>query len=422
MQAMSRLYFPHMVEKLICLLGCWCMGSAVGLAQAFVLYNTGAEENGDFQASGGVCLMGGASESDEAMVWFLERAGGGDVVVLRTSGSDGYNDYMFNDLGVNIHRVTTVVCQSVSASYNEDVLTLVEGAEAIWFAGGDQSTYHNYWQGTPLNEAINDALTQRNVVVGGTSAGMAILGGLRFTAQNGTVNSGEALDNPYNPDMTLDNSPFLDVPLLANTFTDTHFDSPDRRGRLFTFLARAAQDWGISATAIACDEYTAVCIGETGLARVFGGAPQYNDNAYILTVNCELDVAAPEVCNSGQPLTWDQGQAAVNVWRAQGTVSGTPSYNLVGYPTSDGGFWERWWAVDGTFSTEDVEGDFPCAFNPSSPCTFDLDMDGLIATSDVMLLLSEFGCHSECTFNVDGDSSVGVSDVLALLGQFGETC
>ena len=37
--------------------------------------------------------MGGASENDAAMAWFLERAGGGDVLVLRASGSDGYNDY-----------------------------------------------------------------------------------------------------------------------------------------------------------------------------------------------------------------------------------------------------------------------------------------------------------------------------------------
>jgi hypothetical protein len=43
----------------------------------------------------GTVLMGGASENDNAMRWFLERAGGGDVLVLRTSGEDGYNDYFF---------------------------------------------------------------------------------------------------------------------------------------------------------------------------------------------------------------------------------------------------------------------------------------------------------------------------------------
>ena len=156
-------------------------------AQGYTVYNTGATEDGAFEASGGVCLMGGASENDEGMTWFLERAGGGDVLVLRASGSDGYNDYLYSDLGVDVHRVTTVVCQSVSASSNAEVLALVEGAEAIWFAGGDQADYHQLWQNTPLNDAINEGIATRNVVVGGTSAGMAILGGLRFTAANGTV-------------------------------------------------------------------------------------------------------------------------------------------------------------------------------------------------------------------------------------------
>ncbi|MGB0248272.1 MAG: Type 1 glutamine amidotransferase-like domain-containing protein, partial [Flavobacteriales bacterium] len=200
----------------------WTISACVAQAQGYALYNTGATEDGDFQASGGVCLMGGASENDEAMAWFLERAGGGDILVLRASGSDGYNDYLYSDLGVNVNRVTTVVCQGISASSNATVLGLIEGAEGIWFAGGDQSDYHNLWQGTPLNDAINEALTERNIVIGGTSAGMAILGGLRFTAANGTVYSEEALEDPYNAYMTLDNTPFIEVPVLANTFTDTH--------------------------------------------------------------------------------------------------------------------------------------------------------------------------------------------------------
>ena len=128
-----------MSARLAFLMGFWVLGHLALHAQAFVVHNTGAEMDGEFQASGGVCLMGGSSESDDAMAWFLERAGGGDVLVLRASGSDGYNDYMFNDLGVDIHRVTTVVCQAPSASYNDAVLALVEGAEGIWFAGGDQA-------------------------------------------------------------------------------------------------------------------------------------------------------------------------------------------------------------------------------------------------------------------------------------------
>ena len=114
------------------------------------------------------------------------------MLVLRASGSDGCNDYMFNDLGVNIHRVTTVVYQAPSSAYNDEVLALVEGAGDL-VCWRRSSCLPQLVARPPLNDAINDALTQRDVVVGGTSAGMAILGRMRFTAQNGAVYTEEAL-------------------------------------------------------------------------------------------------------------------------------------------------------------------------------------------------------------------------------------
>ena len=56
------------------------------------------------------------------------------------------------------------------------------------------------------------------------------------------------------------------------------------------------------------------------------------------------------------------------------------------------------------------------------PCTEDIDGDGVIATSDVILILTEFGCSANCAFDLDGDGTVGVSDVLSVLSRFGEIC
>ena len=61
-------------------------------------------------------MLGGATEFDPAMEWFLDRASGGDILVLRASGSDDYNDYMYSDLdGVN--SVETIVFNDASASH-----------------------------------------------------------------------------------------------------------------------------------------------------------------------------------------------------------------------------------------------------------------------------------------------------------------
>lgn len=62
----------------------WMAGGTLW-GQGYAVYNTGATVDGVFDAQGGICMMGGASENDEGMAWFLERAGGGDVLVLRGS-------------------------------------------------------------------------------------------------------------------------------------------------------------------------------------------------------------------------------------------------------------------------------------------------------------------------------------------------
>lgn len=64
------------------------------IAQSYTSYFTGDVADAVVSPLGGTCMMGGATENDYAMRWFLERSGGGDILVIRASGSDGYNDYL----------------------------------------------------------------------------------------------------------------------------------------------------------------------------------------------------------------------------------------------------------------------------------------------------------------------------------------
>lgn len=317
-------------------------------AQSFTNYHTG--NTTDLQASpeGGICLMGGATENDEAMRWFLERADGGDVLVLRASGSDGYNNYFYSTLGVSLNSVETIVFNNASASNDAYVQQAVAEAEAIWFAGGDQWDYVTYWRGTAIDSLINDGIQNRNLVIGGTSAGMAIQGGYYFTAQNGTITSTSAMNNPFDTDLTVDNAPFLNNAILGDVITDTHYDNPDRKGRQMAFMARMFNDDGVMAKGIACDEYTAVCIDENGIARVYGEHPSFDDNAYFLQVNCELQDPTPEQITSGQPLLWDHGGAAVKVYAVKGTNQGSNTFDLNDWLTGSGGVWQDWSVSNGS--------------------------------------------------------------------------
>ncbi len=128
----------------------------------------------DFQA--GLVLAGGGGDNNDAMRWMLNRAGGGDVVVLCASGTDGYNSYLYTSLGVTVNSVETILVNSRNAAEDPYVAQRVRNAEALFIAGGDQYDYYLYWKDTPLMEAINFLLNEKKATVGGASAGMAILG------------------------------------------------------------------------------------------------------------------------------------------------------------------------------------------------------------------------------------------------------
>lgn len=300
-------------------------------------------------------MMGGAAEHDEAMKWFLQRCNGGDVLVLRASGSNGYNAYLYSQLHIPVHSVESIVCNNASASYDPYVQQKIMQAEGIWFAGGDQWDYVSYWRNTPIDSLINVAIQDRNIVIGGTSAGMAILGGYYFSAKNGSVTSGAALANPYTSKVTVDSTAFLNCPLLADVITDTHYDNPDRRGRHVTFLARILTDWGVEAKGIACDEYTAVCIGTDGIAHVYGDYPGSDDNAYFIQTNCEISIRHPEVCSSGNPLTWNLNGEALKVYAVKGTFAGTNTFNLMDWKSGSGGEWKNWYVNAANLSTSESD-------------------------------------------------------------------
>jgi cyanophycinase-like exopeptidase len=334
---MSRLFF------IICFVLCYAPLKAQ-VSSAYTSYFTGNDNDVQTSPTGGVCMMGGSVEDDDAMRWFLQRANGGDILVLRASGAAGYNNYFYSELGVTVNSVETIVCHNASCADEAYIHQKIAQAEAIWFAGGDQWRYVSYWRGTKIDSLINVAISERNVVIGGTSAGMAILGGFYFTAQNNTITSAAALANPFNSSLTVDSVQFIQSsPYLKEVITDTHYDNPDRKGRHVAFLARIFNDYATAAKGIACNERTAVCVSPDGIARVFGRFPQnQNHEAFFIQVNCEEANNGPETIQNGQALTWNRDGKALKVYRVKGNPEGSNTFNLNDWKTGSGGTWEHW--------------------------------------------------------------------------------
>ncbi len=313
-------------------------------AQSYQSYVTGDTSDVTTPTSGGIVLMGGATENDNAMRWFLQQSGGGDILILRASGSDGYNDYLYSELGVPVNSVQTIVTPTVTSANLPYVINKIRQAEGLWIAGGDQSNYVNFWRNTAVEAAIRYLIEVKKAPIGGTSAGMAIQGDAYFAAMNGSITSTEALQNPYDTKMTIGYHDFLNHPRLAGVITDTHYDNPDRRGRHVAFMARLVKDFGIRAYGIACEEYTAVCIDSAGIGHIFGKYPTREDYVYFMQTTCEDDFM-PELCSTGLPLHWERNQAALKVVKIPARNDGSTTFDLNDWKTSlgEGAAWGNWW-------------------------------------------------------------------------------
>jgi cyanophycinase-like exopeptidase len=223
--------------------------------------------------------------------------GGGDFVVLAASGGDQYNDYIYKLCDCD--SVETIEFADREAAFDPFVIETIRNAEAIFISGGDQSNYMKFWKDTPVMEAIN-FVAAKPAPIGGTSAGMAVLGEFVYTAMTESVTADLSLQDPYYDDITLDRE-FLQLPGMNNIITDQHLQERDRIGRTLAFMARLLQDgWTTEARAIAADRETAVHFDPvTRLATVFATADHETPYVYFMRSS-----AMPEQCTAGEPLTF----------------------------------------------------------------------------------------------------------------------
>lgn len=283
----------------------------------------------------GVVIMGGGSDVDAAFQWMISRSGGGDVVIIRATGTDAYNAYV-NRLGT-VNSVETLKIDSRKLADDDGVAQIIRNAEMLFIAGGDQSDYTGYWKGTKVMAAINYLLTEKKVPVGGTSAGAAILGNYYFSAERGGVDSPEALANPYAQRITIGREDFLRVPYLQNVITDQHFSQRDRQGRAVVFLGRIMKDWDKTPNAIAVDESTAVCIDENGMAQVVG-----RNKAFFLRTDA---AKKPEILITNSPVTWNNDAKAIHVSAITATAT-TNKFNMNTFePDNTAGLEKFWWSI-----------------------------------------------------------------------------
>ena len=243
---------------------------------------------------GSLLLVGGGGEgyndwSDTPYAWFVEQAGYGTIINIDASEvSDWYPGY-FEHLGADEASHELRIRTRTEAN-DPEIADLIRAADGIFIEGGDQWPYVENWNGTLVEEAILEVF-ENGGAVGGTSAGLAVLGQVDFTAQYGSVLAPEPLENPCRTDMALSD---IFLPLATGVLTDSHFHSRGRIGRLIPLLARWASDTGEWLMGMGVADNTAACLASDGTLTVWGEGSVtilYRDPDSVLDLACPPQAA-----------------------------------------------------------------------------------------------------------------------------------
>jgi len=195
----------------------------------------------------GLVLGGGGLDVKQEFVWIHDTIAdshtrrAGDLVVLRATGNNDYDRYIYNL--APYHSVRTLLLpRCASPAVLRAAAAIVADSSAIFFAGGDQADYV-IWKNTAIQRAVQ-GVYDAGGVVGGTSAGEAILGQYVFDALHDNrrdATSRNAVNHPFERliSFTYD---FLHFPQLDDVITDMHFVTRNRFGRTAVFMARQISD------------------------------------------------------------------------------------------------------------------------------------------------------------------------------------
>ncbi|MBS0264162.1 MAG: cyanophycinase [Planctomycetes bacterium] len=217
--------------------------------------------------SGTLFICGGGKIPDDALAHFVELAGGhkAHLVVITTASETAETSEVDSRLEFwrrqKLSELTILHTRDRHVADDPNFTAPLETATGVWFIGGHQQRVTDAYLGTRTETAIKGVL-ERGGVVGGTSAGAAIMSQLMITG--GT---------PDHPELG------YGLGFLPGTLVDQHFLKRKREKRLLHALSEYPKLVGVG-----IDENTALIVqgrkfsvrGESGVVVYLppvGGKP-----------------------------------------------------------------------------------------------------------------------------------------------------
>jgi cyanophycinase len=211
-------------------------------------------------------IIGGGDRSEAMMRQFValaEKSGTGKIVVFPMAGAEAEQSGL--EMADELRKLgaKSVVSFNLNREQAEKIenAAILDGAGGVYFTGGDQARVTKVLVGTPLQARLLEAYG-KGVVVGGTSAGAAVMsrimitGDERRTAEPGTEFS------------TLEAGMVITTEglgFITSAIIDQHFATRKRHNRLISLVAENPSLLGIG-----IDEATAIVVNPDETFDVIG--------------------------------------------------------------------------------------------------------------------------------------------------------
>ena len=246
--------------------------SLVGVAGIVALALTTAPREGGAQGAdrgrprGSLFIVGGGEQTDDMVRRFVALAGRpARIAVISLASSEPATTGAEKAEQLRAFGAEAVVwTPSRAEAVDPGWVRRLDSVGAVWFTGGDQVRITDAIGGTPFARALV-ARYWSGLVVGGTSAGAAIMADSMFTGRQRTADSLGYYGDSY---PTLTAATIEIVPglgFLSGVLVDQHFVRRERHNRLLSAVLERPSMIGAG-----IDEGTALEVGPSGDWTVFG--------------------------------------------------------------------------------------------------------------------------------------------------------
>jgi cyanophycinase len=239
---------------------------------------------------GTLLIVGGGTQPDELVRHFVDLAGGpgkARIAILPMATEDAIatgaeKEAQLDSLGAD----SFVLNFSRDRADDDSLVRKLSTVTGVWFPGGDQSPLAASLRGSAALRAIHERY-RAGAVVGGTSAGAAVMSDSMITGNQYLPGVSTAVDSPYFARIARHSVEIVPgLGFLHNAIVDQHFIRRQRENRLFSVVLERPQFLGVG-----IDEGTALQVTPDGKWMVLG------KSAIII-----LDARGSRITSSLQPI------------------------------------------------------------------------------------------------------------------------